>query len=72
MNNMYKPNLIPVLALLLLISWVVACDENQTSEDNRRNKYNSVNFPHTPELVVPDPIETGIYSDTMVNTTLPK
>lgn len=73
MNNMYKPNLIPVLFLILLTSMTVACEENNNGYNDRDNyKDNSVDFPHTPDPVVNDHTDTatvrgdGTASDTAV------
>ncbi len=56
MNNMYKPNLIPVLLLVLLTSLAVACEDNNKGYNDRDN--NNVDFPHTPDPEIPNNPDT--------------
>jgi len=57
MNNMYKPNLIPVLLLVFLTSLAVACEDNN-KDYNDMDKDNNVHFPHTPDPEIPNNPDT--------------
>lgn len=75
MNNMYKPNLVLVLLMVVVTALAVGCDENSHGYRDKENyEKNSLEFPHTPDPAVPaDPDTHAVKSqDATVDSAMRK